>query len=692
MTTDSSDLLFELGTEELPPKALSRLSSALAEGIAQGLKDAGLAHGTIHRYATPRRLAVRIEDLPTRTPDRINERRGPALKAAFDEDGRPTKAALGFARSCGAKPEELETFETGKGAWLVFRATELGKPTRDLLPGIVQRALAGLPIPKRMRWGDSEAEFVRPVHWLVLLLDDQVVDAEILSVRSDRYTYGHRFHNPAPLYLADPRAYAPLLESEGFVAADWSVRREAVRAQAIDAAAGHCGGHALIDDQLLDEVTGLVEWPVALAGRFDARFLEIPAEVLISSMQDHQKYFPVTDGEGHLLPYFITIANLRSSDPHVVVRGNERVIRPRLEDAAFFWNQDRKRSLRSRIDDLRQVTFQHRLGSLYDKADRVAGSAEAIARAIGGNPELALAAAMLAKTDLLTDMVGEFPALQGSMGRYYALHDGEPKELADALEEQYLPRFAGDGLPRTATGQALALADRIDTLVGIFGIGQPPTGDKDPFALRRAAIGVLRILVETRLDLDLKALLRDALARYGELPEKNVVEEVFTYFTDRQRGYYLDGGFRHDECEAVIHVHPTRPLDFDARIRAVAAFRSLPEADSLAAANKRIHNILRKADEPIPEAPESSLFAEPAESDLHALAAQLGADSKELIQTGDYEAALRRLAGLRDAVDRFFDDVMVNVEDPDLRRNRLALVRQVRELFLSVADISSLRG
>jgi glycyl-tRNA synthetase beta chain len=690
--TDTADFLFELGTEELPPKALRKLSLALGEGIENGLRDAGLPHGSTHSYATPRRLAVTIEDLPIRTPDRINERRGPALKAAFDADGQPTKAALGFARSCDVRLEELETLETDKGSWLVFRATELGKPTRDLLPAIVERALSALPIPKRMRWADFGSEFVRPVHWLILLFDGEVVDTEILSVRSGQHTYGHRFHNPSRLFVADPRAYAPLLESEGFVNPDWELRREAIRAQVIETAASQCRGHALIDEHLLDEVAGLVEWPVALTGRFDERFLEIPAEVLISSMQDHQKYFPVTDGSGHLLPYFITIANIRSEEPEVVIQGNERVIRPRLEDADFFWNQDRKRSLKSRIEQLAQVTFQHRLGSLYDKAQRVSRLAECIAKGIGGNPELALTAAMLAKTDLLTDMVGEFPALQGTMGRYYALHDGEPKELADAMEEQYLPRFAGDGLPETATGQALALADRIDTLIGIFGIEQPPSGDKDPFGLRRAAIGVLRILVEKRLDLDLEVLLQTAYDQFQDLPAKHTVRDVFDYITERQRGYYLEQGFRHDECEAVIKVRPARPLDFDARIQAVAAFRALPEADSLAAANKRIGNILRKATESLPELPDPALFSDPAETALHDIAAHLVEDTRELIQAGSYEAALRRLASLRDDVDRFFDDVMVNVDDEAVRRNRLSLVRQVRNLFLSVADISSLQG
>ena len=691
---EREDFLLEIGTEELPPKALRRLSEALAEAFAAGLDKAGLDHEDIIPYASPRRLALRVRALETVKAGGVQERRGPALAAAFDEDGAPTAAALGFARSCGVTVDELETLKNDKGAWLVYRSRQPDQPVAGLLPALVADALAALPIPRRMRWGRLEESFVRPVHWLVMLLGETVVPATFFGLEAGRETRGHRFHHPDALYLSDPVAYAPLLESEGRVMADFAARREAIRAQ-VEAAAAEAGGTAVIDEALLEEVTGMVEWPVALVGGFDERFLEVPAEALVSAMKGHQKYFHMVDEAGRLLPRFVTVSNIESRDPAVVRAGNERVIRPRLADADFFWTQDRRHSLASRIDGLAQVVFQEKLGSLRDKCERLVPLTVRIAEALGGNSAWAERAAMLAKCDLLTDMVGEFPELQGIMGRYYARHDGEPEEVAEALDEQYLPRFAGDRLPATATGQALAVADRLDTLTGIFGIGLLPSGDKDPFALRRAALGVLRILVERRLDLDLVPLLEAAVAGYqarnGLRFDNTLVAQVFDFMMERLRAYYQERGIAPDVFEAVLARRPGRPLDFDARLRAVETFRRLPEAESLAVANKRISNILRKAAGPVPEAVEAALLQEPAERDLAAELARLEAEVRPLLAERDYGAALQRLAALRGPVDRFFDEVMVMAEDPALRDNRLALLNTLRRLFLQVADLSCLQ-
>jgi len=687
----SRDLLIEIGTEELPPKALPRLSEAFARGVAEGLDRAGLAHDEVRAFATPRRLALLVPGLAERQPDREELRKGPAVTAAFDDEGCPTKAAEGFARSCGVTVEALERIETDKGAWLAFRRFEPGQPATALIPDIVSQALARLPIPKRMRWGDRDVEFVRPVHWVVLLFGDEIVDADILGLRAGRETRGHRFHHPQPLYVAEPAAWAPMLETEGHVVADFATRREAIRGQVIEAAR-RLGGEALIDDELLDEVTALVEWPVAVAGSFEQRFLEVPAEALISSMQDHQKYFPVVDADGRLLAHFVTVANIESRDPEQVRAGNERVIRPRLTDAAFFWEQDRRQPLEARVERLGDMVFQKQLGTLLDKSRRVAGLAAGIAVAIGGRGDWAERAALLSKCDLLTQMVYEFPELQGIMGRYYALHDGEPEEVASALEEQYRPRFAGDALPVTATGRALAIADRLDTLVGIFAIGQAPTGDKDPFALRRAALGVLRILIEGELDLDLEQLLEEAAATLpGALDARAAVPAVFDFMLDRLRAYYLDASIRPQVFDAVRARRPTRPLDFARRVQAVEAFLALPEAESLAAANKRIANILRKAEDAIPDTVDPGRFTEAAERALWDRLSALRSEVEPLLAAGDHAATLARLAALRPEVDRFFDEVMVMAEDADVRANRLALLRQLQELFLQVADIALLQ-
>ena len=690
-----ADLIVELGTEELPPKALRMLSDAFVEGIGRGLDRAGLDYAALKGFATPRRLGVQVSSLVGSQADTVNERRGPAVTAAFDGDGNPTPAALGFARSCGVSVEALETMKSAKGAWLVFRHQQPGASVHDLVPDIVRSALAGLPIPKRMRWGSLEEAFVRPVHWLVMLYGDTVIDAVMLGVRSGRETRGHRFHHPASLYIAEPVGYAPLLETQGHVMPEFAARREAVRAQVKEMAVG-VGGTAVIDEALLDEVTGMVEWPVALSGDFDRRFLEVPSEALVSAMKGHQKYFHVVDAQGRLLPHFITVSNIESRDPDVVRAGNERVIRPRLADAMFFWNQDRRLRLVERLEQLRTVVFQQRLGSLYQKAERVSSLAGEIVSLLGGQREAGERAGWLSKCDLMTDMVGEFPELQGVMGRYYALHDGESSEVAQALDEQYQPRFAGDVLPATTIGRALAIADKLDTLTGIFGIGQAPTGDKDPYGLRRAALGVLRIMIEHQLALDLEPLLDSALKAYQAQGVKGfdtdrTMTTVFDFMMDRLRAYYQDAGIRGDVFDAVSARRPTQPSDFDARVRAVEAFRRLPEAESLAAANKRIRNILRKTGETIANSIDPGLLHEASEEALAQQMGELIQIVEPLFERREYESALTRLAALRPQVDRYFDEVLVMCDDAPLRRNRLAQLSQLQDLFLRVADLSFLQ-
>lgn len=688
--SERKDLLIEIGTEELPPKALKRLSEAFASGIEDGLAKADLSYQHITRYATPRRLAVLVTGLTTSQSDRLVERRGPALKAAFNEEGIPSPAAQGFAKSCGVTMDDLQTMETEQGAWLVYRSEQKGVAASMLIPAIVQGSLDKLPIPKRMRWGSLTTEFVRPVHWVVLLFGNEVIEDEILGIKAGRETRGHRFHHPASLYLGEPAAYAPLLETEGHVIADFDARREAIRAQVLEAAA-QLKGAAVIDADLLDEVASMVEWPRAVVGNFEQRFLAVPSEALISTMKANQKYFHVVDDAGKLMPHFITISNIDSADFTQVRAGNERVVRPRLSDADFFWNQDRKSRLETRRERLKTVVFQNKLGTLYDKCERAKGLAATIAATCGGDAALAVRAAELGKCDLMTEMVGEFPELQGIMGRYYAQHDGEHPDVAQALDEQYMPRHAGDGLPQTITGQALAIADKLDSLVGIFALGQIPTGDKDPFALRRAALGALRIIMECRLELDLEQLLEQARLAYGEIARIEITAQVFDFMMERLRAYYADQGVAHDVFDAVLARRPTRPLDFARRLQAVTAFRELAEADSLAAANKRINNILKKVEGALPEQLEGAALVEPAELALAAAVDTLRAEVSSLFDDGDYETALKRLASLREPVDTFFDKVMVMAEDPRLRDNRLALLNGIYQLFLRAADLSRLQ-
>jgi glycyl-tRNA synthetase beta chain len=686
----SKDLLIEIGTEELPPKALQRLSDAFTQQVVEGLANAGLESDDVQSFATPRRLAVLIRQVPAAQPDRDVERKGPSLKAAYDADGKPTRAVEGFARSCGVSVDELEQQETDKGIWLVFRASEKGQPIASLVPGIVDQALARLPIPKRMRWGDSDAEFVRPVHWVVMMHGEDVIAGEVLGVASSNRTRGHRFHANKDMILSSAGEYADKLESEGYVLANIAKRKQSIHDQVIKTA-DELGGHAVINDDLLAEVTALNEWPVAVAGEFDKEYLSVPAEALIKTMQDNQKYFPVVDDSNKLKNFFITISNIESKSPEKVKAGNERVIRPRLADAKFFWEQDQKQPLESFGKALDKVVFQAKLGSIGEKAQRVATLAEFIANTLGANVEYARRAAVLSKCDLMTDMVGEFAALQGVMGKRYAQVGGEPEEVATALDEQYMPRSASDGTPTTPTGQILAISDKLDTLVGIFAIGQKPTGEKDPYALRRASLGILRTIIERELDLDLEQLIAAAAELFSEKVDAvSVKQEVFEFMLERLRAYYLDRKVPIDVFEAVSVLQPPRPLDFDRRIKAVSAFRALPEAESLSAANKRVGNILKKAEPGDASVVNAGLFEVQEEETLYNELEALKSKTAPMFDAGDYETALRNLSVLRKPVDDFFDNVMVMTDNADIRNNRIALLSKMNTLFMRAADLSRL--
>ena len=709
MSARAAAFLVEIGTEELPPKSLFELADSFSSGIVAGLAEAGLRHGRVHTHATPRRLAVMIERLALQQPDQEVQRRGPPVAAAFDAAGNPTRAATAFAESSGCTVAELGRVQEPKGEFLSYRGIRPGAPAKTLLPGIVERSLAALPIARRMRWGARETQFVRPVHWVVMLHGRDVVECEILGVASGRLTRGHRFHSPRPISLASPASYLGRLERQGRVIADIRRRREGVR-EGVLAAAHEAGGEALVSESLLDEVTALVEWPVPLVGRIDERFLELPPEVLVSTIQDHQRYFPVRGTDGRLLPRFVFVANIESRDPAQVRAGNERVVRPRLADSAFFFAQDRKQPLSVRRDALGAVTFQTQLGSLADKAERVRALAASIATATGADPGRTERAALLAKCDLLTSMVGEFPELQGVMGGYYARHDGEADEVAAALAEQYRPRFAGDALPETGAGTALALADRLDTIVGIFAIGQKPTGTKDPFGLRRAALGVLRIAIERGLDLDLAALIRQACelvlrdvvrvaaGKSADAPRTagadGLAADVYDYVFERLRAYAMENDklVTTEIFDAVLANRTASPVDFQARLWALIAFLQLPDAASLAAANKRIANILRKSTDIGVRSVDESLLRLPEERELHAGIDALRADVESALAARRYDDALVRLASLRPAVDAFFDQVLVMDPDEAIRANRLALLASVSRLFLAVGDLSRLPG
>jgi glycyl-tRNA synthetase beta chain len=683
------DLLFELGTEELPPRTLQALSNALTDGLAKGLDTAGVPHGKVHSFATPRRLAVWIEKLAERQPDRQVERRGPPLANAFDAQGSPTQAATAFAKSCGVAVEDLSKLTTDKGAWLQFRGTEHGAATVSLLQQLLDQAIAALPIAKRMRWGARSAEFVRPVHSVVLLFGDDIVPVEVLGFAAGRVTSGHRFHSPKPITLKSAKGYAAKLR-RAKVVADFAERRDIIRA-GVTAAAAQVGGEALIDAALLDEVTALVEWPVPLAGQFEQRFLNLPREVVIATVQDHQRYFAVQDASGNLSSWFVTVSNIESRDSSKVRQGNERVVRPRLSDAAFFWEQDRKIPLQAHAARLAGVTFQARLGSYADKTARVRQLAELIGGRIGAGPDLEQAAE-LSKADLMTAMVGEFPELQGTMGRYYGEAQGLPREVSLALEEHYRPRFAGDALPSTKIGQALALADKIDTLVGIFSIEQRPTGTKDPFGLRRAALGVLRILLEARLDLDLIDVLR-ASAAAQPIHRAATADEVYDFIADRMRGMLLEQpGTTPEMLDAVLASRPVSPLDVVTRLEALKEFLLLPDAPVLAAINKRIANILKKTQVGGDWVVDPQGLTEEAERGLHQALQGLRDQVVSAARERRYADSLLALVGLRAPVNDFFDHVMVMDENASKRSNRLALLRDVLILLSGVADLSRLPG
>ncbi|MFV2030993.1 MAG: glycine--tRNA ligase subunit beta [Gammaproteobacteria bacterium] len=688
----SDTCLIELGTEELPPKSLKTLSQAFADLVAGSLQDIGLNPASVQIFATPRRLALLLHDVPLQQADRSIEKRGPALAAAYDADGNPSRATQGFASACGVGVDQLVQRETEKGAWMYFQKTEAGRSLAAVLPGLVTGALAKLPVAKRMRWGSGDEEFVRPVKWLVLMIGSELVEAEILGKSSGRYSYGHRFHAPGKIEIPNAGEYEALLRSQGMVVANFEDRKSSIRSL-VEHHAARFGGSARIDEALLEEVTALVEYPVAICGEFDEEFLDLPQQVLVMTMQDNQKCFALFDQDGRLLPHFIVIANIDSKRPEVVARGNERVIRPRFSDARFFYQQDRKQSLaslRSRLDD---VVFHEQLGSIGDKTDRIDGLAVDIAQRLGADETLVSRAAQLCKCDLTSDMVGEFPKLQGVMGRYYAIDDQEPEEVSEAIEQHYWPKFSGDELPSGKEAQCLALADRLDSLLGIFATGQKPSGVKDPFALRRAALGIVRILIENSLPLDLEWLCVRTVDRLAQKIDAGpVVAEVIEYIFDRLRAYYQDRGIRFDIVDAVIYSRPTLLYDCDRKVQALSQFQNNAAAIALAAANKRIANMLKKNKLSAGIEVDVSKLQLAAEKELYQQLGNLQAEAERLFSEGLYLDGLDQLANLRPAVDRFFDEVMVMVDDEPVKNNRLALLDQLMQCFLSVADFSRIQS
>mgnify|MGYP001128659828 FL=1 len=688
MTTQN--FLVEIGTEELPPKALKTLATSFADNVEAELNQSGLSFDKIEWFAAPRRLAVKVLNLATQQPSKEIEKRGPAVSAAFDAEGNPTKAAEGWARGCGITVDQAERIATDKGEWLVHRAKIEGQPTKNLLNGIVANALAKLPIPKPMRWADKTVQFIRPVHTVTMLLGDELIEGEILGVASARTIRGHRFLGEKEFEIQHADQYPQLLREKGSVVADFNERKAEILAKS-QAKATALGGVADIEESLLEEVTSLVEYPNVLAAKFEERFLAVPAEALVYTMKGDQKYFPIYDKDGKLLPHFIFVSNINPEDPTAIIEGNEKVVRPRLTDAEFFFKTDLKQKLVDRLPRLETVLFQQQLGTLKDKTDRIEQLAGEIAKQIGADEAKAKRAGLLSKCDLMTNMVFEFTDTQGVMGMHYARHDGEDEEVAVALNEQYMPRFAGDELPKSLVASAVALADKFDTLTGIFGIGQAPKGSADPFALRRAALGALRIIVEKNLPLDLEDLVKKSAALFGDkLTNQNVVADVVDFMLGRFRAWYQDEGIAVDVIQAVLARRPTRPADFDARVRAVSHFRTLDSAEALAAANKRVSNILAKADAAIGEI-NLTACVEPAEKALAEAVLALRTEVQPLIAQSDYTAVLDKLANLRAPVDSFFDNVMVNTEDPVLRQNRLAILNTLQDLFLQVADISVLQ-
>lgn len=691
--SDTRNFLVEIGTEELPPKALRSLMDAFAQNLTSSIDDARLGHGAVHRYASPRRLAILIESLANGQEDHSTAQKGPPVSIAFDDDGKLTAAGIAFAKKCGVEPGDLGRTSTDKGEWLSCDVIERGQTAAELLPALIESALASLPIPRRMRWGDGDAEFVRPVHWIVLLHGATVIEASIMGIATGNVSRGHRFMCSEPVSITKASDYLSTLEKHGSVIADFDRRRTMVE-EGVIAAARAVGGHVVDGEQLYDEVTSLVEWPVPMTGNFDKKYLELPREVVVSTLTGHQRYFPVADTTGNLLPHFITVANIESTDPEQVRTGNERVIHPRLADAAFFWDSDRRTPLAGRVDALREVVYQRGLGSLADKGARVASLASWIATKLQVDASNVVRAAELSKCDLITDMVGEFPDLQGTMGRYYAQLDGESDAIADAIGEQYHPRFAGDALPASQDGQILAMADRLDTLAGIFAIGKKPSGNRDPFGLRRAALGIVRMLVECELDLDLKAMI--AVAVEAQPPGKHdaldVQADVYAYISERLRRYFLDRdkSLATETFDAVLVRQPSSLLDFQRRLDALQSFLGHESASSLAAANKRIANILKKADVNDGGAVKEKLLQDAAELALWSALQRTRDLLDPLLEAREYAAALDELATLRGVVDTFFDDVMVMADNEAVKNNRLALLAELRALFLNVADISKL--
>ena len=685
------DFLVELGTEELPPKALLKLSKSFQAGVIEGLKKESLAHGEVKSFATPRRLAVLVCALDEKQADRLTQKFGPAVKAAFDTHGNPTRAADGFAKSCGVLVADLGRAPKDGVEKLSFSSTLPGKSTNELLPAIVDGALAKLPIPKRMRWGASRDEFVRPVHWLVMLFGEEVVPSTIMGVESGADSFGHRFHHPDKIRIGKPIEYEALMLEPGNVVADFAKRRELIR-KAILTEGEKLNANTVVDESLLDEVTGLVEYPVALTGQFDELFLEVPSEALILAMKSHQKCFYLLNTNQELLPYFVTVSNIRSNDPSQVIKGNERVIRPRLADAKFFYETDKQKPLEDRLDQLKKVVFQEKLGTVYDRSLRVANLAKFIAAETGENEAQSERAAMLSKCDLVTNMVGEFAELQGLMGSYYAANDGEPEPVVTAISEQYMPKYAGDDLPSTPLGNLLAVADKLDSIVGLFAIGQPPTGSKDPFALRRSAIGVLRIMVENQLDLDLLACIEASLGEFGSLEtDPKTAEKVFDFMLERFRSWYSDEGIPSNVFQSVMEIKPRKPHDFAKRIQAVSRFVQLAESAALAAANKRVSNLLVKVDAASLETEVSeALLIDDAEKILFQQLRDKELRTAPLFNSGNYTSGLAELAQLKDSVDGFFDNVLVMCDDKSVQNNRIALLQRLRNIFLKVADISFL--
>ncbi len=688
MSSTTSDFLVEIATEELPPKALPKLMNAFADGLVQQLKAANLTFGAVEPFATPRRLAVRVRDLQTQQADRTQERQGPPKAQAFDQAGQPTKALEGFARTNGVTVADLIEIDTPKGIWMGVKQVIKGGQTKDLLPAMVETALAGLPIPKRMRWGAGTAEFVRPVKQVTLLLGEEVLSCTILGVASSHVSLGHRVHHPEPVVLNRPETYEQTLRT-AFVVAEFA-ERERMIVDLVNQSATEQGVKAEVDPELVAEVAALVEWPSAVVCRFDEDFLQVPQECLISTMKANQKYFHTLDAQGKLTPVFIVITNVDSTDVAQIRAGNEKVVRPRLSDARFFWQQDLKHPMEHWLKNLKTVVFQKDLGSVYNKVERIETLSAELAKAMNSSPELASRAARLAKCDLMSNMVGEFPELQGIMGRYYALRSNEDQDVAYAIEQHYWPKFAGDAIPQSSIGRAVALADKLDSLTGIFAVGLIPTGDKDPFALRRAALGMLRICVEGELNLDLSAWLREALVLHGREHAEPLVAQMLDFVLARFKGYAVDAGFKPEWFEAVKAVGFAKPLDVWKRLNAVAHFMALPEAETLTAANKRIGNLLKKTEEGFVSAVDPSTFTEQVEKDLWLALCEAEVRSQHFYEQGDYAALLASLAHLKDPIDAFFNGVMVMAEDERVRRNRLALLAMASQLFGLVADIGQL--